>query len=29
MMDGKNFLHQPVKNDLRKYDNVQKIATES
>ena len=26
MNDGKNFFDQPVKNDLRAYDNIQKIA---
>ena len=27
MIDGKNVFDQPVKNDLRTYDNIQKIAT--
>ena len=27
MIDGKNFFHQPIKSDMRAYDNVQKIAT--
>ena len=27
MIDGQNFFNQPVKNDLRTYDNIQKIAT--
>ena len=27
MIDGQNFFNQPVKNDLRKYDSIQKIAT--
>ena len=26
MNDGRNFFDQPVKNDLRTYDNIQKIA---
>ena len=26
MIDGKNFLEQPVKNNLRAYDSIQKIA---
>ena len=26
MIDGQNFFNQPVKNDLRTYDNIQKIA---
>ena len=26
MIDGENVFHQPVKNDLRTYDNIQKIA---
>ena len=26
MIDGKNFFDQPVKDDLRTYDSVQKIA---
>ena len=27
MVDGWNFFDQPVKNDLRTYDNIRKIAT--
>ena len=27
MMDGQNFFDQPVKNNLRTYDNIQKIVT--
>ena len=27
MVDGLNFFDQPVKNDLRTYENIQKIAT--
>ena len=27
MIDEKNFFDQPVKNDIRIYDNIQKIAT--
>ena len=27
MIDGKNFFDQPVKNDMRTYDNIRKIAT--
>ena len=27
MIDRKDFLDQPVKRDMRTYDNVQKIAT--
>ena len=27
MVDGRNFFDHPVKNDLRTYDNIQKIAT--
>ena len=26
MIDGQNFFDHPVKNDLRTYDNVQKIV---
>ena len=26
MIDGQNFFNQPVKNDLRRYDNIRKIA---
>ena len=28
MIDGKNFFHQPVKIDMRTYDNIQKIETD-
>ena len=27
MIDEKNFVDQPVKNDLRTYDNIRKITT--
>ena len=27
MIDGKNFLHQPIKIDLKTYGNIRKIAT--
>ena len=27
MIDGRNFFDGPVKNDLRTYDNIQKIAS--
>ena len=27
MIDGQNIFDQPVKNDLRTYDNIRKIAT--
>ena len=27
MIDGKNLFDQPVKNDLRTYDNIRKTAT--
>ena len=27
MVDGLNFFDQPVKHDLRMYENIQKIAT--
>ena len=27
MIDGKNFFDQPVKSDMRAYDNICKIAT--
>ena len=27
MIDEKNFFDQPVKNDIRIYDNIRKIAT--
>ena len=26
MIDGRNFFHKPIKNDLRRYDNIRKIA---
>ena len=26
MIDGRNFFDQPVKNDLKTYDNIRKIA---
>ena len=26
-IDGKSFFNQPVKNDMRTYDNIQKAAT--
>ena len=29
MVDRRNFFDQPVKNDLRIYDNIQKITTSS
>ena len=29
MIDAKNFFEQPVKSDLRTYDNIQKISTRS
>ena len=29
MIDAKNFFEQPVKSDLRTYDNVRKISTRS
>ena len=28
MIDGKNFFDQPVKSNMRTYDNVRKIATD-
>ena len=28
MIDGQNFFDQPVKNNLRTYDNVRKFATD-
>ena len=28
MIDGRNVFDQPVKNDLRTYDNIQKILTD-
>ena len=27
MIDGKHFFYQPIKNDLKTYDNIRKIAT--
>ena len=27
MVDGKNFFDQPIKNDLKIYDNIRNIAT--
>ena len=27
MVDGRNFFDQPIKNDLKTYDNIRKIAT--
>ena len=27
MIDGINFFDQPIKNDLKTYDNIRKIAT--
>ena len=27
MIDGKNFFDQPVKSDMRTYENIQKVAT--
>ena len=27
MIDGRNFFDQPIKNDLRTYNNIRKIAT--
>ena len=27
MINGKAFFNQPMKNDLRTYDNIQKMAT--
>ena len=27
MIDGRNFFDQPIKNDLKIYDNIRKIAT--
>ena len=26
MIDGQNFFHGPIENDLRTYDNIQKIV---
>ena len=27
MIDGKNFFDQPIKSDMRTYDNIRKIET--
>ena len=27
MVDGRNFFDQPIKNDLKTYNNIRKIAT--
>ena len=27
IINGRNFLDQPIKNDLKTYDNIRKIAT--
>ena len=27
MIDGRNFFDQPIKNDLKRYDNIRKIVT--
>ena len=27
MINGRNFFDQPIKNDLKTYDNIKKIAT--
>ena len=27
MIEGRNFSDQPIKNDLKTYDNIRKIAT--
>ena len=27
MIDGRNFFDQPIKSDLKTYDNIKKIAT--
>ena len=27
MIDGRNFFNKPIKNDLKTYDNIRKIAT--
>ena len=27
MTDGKNFFDQPIKNDIKTYDNIRKITT--
>ena len=28
MIDGRNFFDQPIKSDLKTYDNIKKIATD-
>ena len=28
IIDGRNFFDQPIKNDLKTYDNIRKIATD-
>ena len=28
VIDGRNFFDQPIKNDLKTYDNIRKIATD-
>ena len=28
MIDGRNFFDQPIKSDLKAYDNIRKIATD-
>ena len=28
LIDGRNFFDQPIKNDLKTYDNIRKIATD-
>ena len=28
MIDGRNFFDQPIKNDLKTYDNIRKIAAD-
>ena len=27
MIDGKNFIEQPIKNDIKTYENIPKVAT--
>ena len=27
MIEGRNFLDQPIKNDIKAYENIEKIAT--
>ena len=27
MIDGRNFFDQPIKNDIKTYENIRKIAT--